>query len=257
MVAEVEGQGTTVRGARFGARAVLAAAALVLVAVPFGLLLFFVQDKWPPLLQVDVAGRDGLHGFAVSHLGFVTVMETLSTIGSWWVYLLVFAVIAGWLLWRRLPRLALFVAVTVGVNPLLNELVKLVVHLSRPVVADPILHANGASFPSGHAQAATVGYAVLLLVFLPVLRGLARPAAVFVAVLMVGAIGFSRVALGVHFVSNVLAGYVLGAAWVASMVALFNLWRRESGRPAVDPLRGLEPENAGRLDPRSSGSEAA
>jgi undecaprenyl-diphosphatase len=59
MVAEVEGQGTTVRGARFGARAVLAAAALVLVAVPFGLLLFFVQDKWPPLLQVDVAAGTG------------------------------------------------------------------------------------------------------------------------------------------------------------------------------------------------------
>ena len=143
------------------------------------------------------------------------------------------------------------------VNPLLNELVKLVVHRSRPVVADPIVHANGASFPSGHAQAAMVGYAVLLLVFLPVLRGLARPAAVFVAVLMVAAIGFSRVALGVHFVSDVLAGYVLGAAWVASMVALFNLWRRESGRPAVDPVGGLEPENARRLDPRSSGSEAA
>jgi membrane-associated phospholipid phosphatase len=257
MVAEYEGHGKAVRGARFGARAVLAAVALVLVAVPFGLLLFFVQDRWPPLLQVDVAGRDGLHGFAVSHFGFVTVMETLSTIGSWWVYLLVFAVIAGWLLWRRLPRLALFVAVTVGMSPLLNELVKLAVHRSRPVVADPIVHANGASFPSGHAQAAMVGYTVLLLVFLPVLRGWARPAAVGAAVLMVAAIGFSRVALGVHFVSDVLAGYVLGAAWVALMIAVFNLWRRESGRPAVDPVGGLEPENAGQLDPRSSGSEAA
>jgi undecaprenyl-diphosphatase len=225
--------------------------------VPFGLLLFFVQGRWPPLLRVDVVARDGLHGFAVSHRGFVTVMETLSTIGSWWVYLAVFALIAGWLLWRRLPRLALFVAVTVGVNPLLNELVKLAVHRARPVVADPIVHANGASFPSGHAQAAMVGYAVLLLVFLPVLRGPVRLAAATVAVLMVAAIGFSRVALGVHFVSDVLAGYVLGAAWVASMIALFNLWRREGGRPAVDPVRGLEPESAGRLDPGSSELDAA
>jgi hypothetical protein len=39
------------------------------------------------------------------------------------------------------------------------------------------------------------------------------------------------------------------------MIALFNLWRRESGQPAVDPVGGLEPENAERLDPRSSGSE--
>jgi len=80
-VAAFERRGQAAGGARFGGRAVLAAAALVLVAVPFGLLLFLVQDKWPPLLQIDVAGRDGLHGFAVSHLGFVTVMETLSTIG--------------------------------------------------------------------------------------------------------------------------------------------------------------------------------
>jgi undecaprenyl-diphosphatase len=71
--------------------------------VPFGLLLLFVQDKWPPLLRVDGAARDGLHGFAVGHRGFVAVMETLSTIGSWWVYLVLFAVIAGWLLWRGLP----------------------------------------------------------------------------------------------------------------------------------------------------------
>ena len=75
--------------------------------------------------------------------------------------------------------MALFVAVTVGVSPLLNELVKLVVHRSRPVVVDPVVHANGASFPSGHAQAAMVGYTVLLLVFLPCCvggRGLPRSA---------------------------------------------------------------------------------
>jgi membrane-associated phospholipid phosphatase len=83
------------------------------------------------------------------------------------------------------------------------------------------------------------------------LRGPARLAAVGVAVSMVASIGLLRVALGLHFVSDVLAGYVLGAAWVSSKVAVFNLWRRESGRPAVDPVGGLEPENAGRLDPRS------
>jgi undecaprenyl-diphosphatase len=179
-------------------------------------------------------------------------MEALSTIGSWWVYLLGFTAVTGWLLWRRLTRLAVFVAVTVAVNPLLNELVKVAVHRARPVLTDPVVHANGASFPSGHAQAAMVGYSVLLLVFLPVLRGPARPVAIVVAALMVLAIGFSRVALGVHYVSDVLAGYVLGAAWVASMIALFNTWRRESRRPSADPARGLEPESAPLLDPRNS-----
>jgi undecaprenyl-diphosphatase len=237
------------RGARFGVRAVLAGVALGLVAVPFGLLLFLVEERWPPLLHADNAARDDLHRLAVGNRAFVVAMEALSTIGSWWVYLLGFTAVTGWLLWRRLTRLAVFVAVTVAVNPLLNELVKVAVHRARPVLTDPVGHADGASFPSGHAQAAMVGYSVLLLVFLPVLRGPARSVAIVVAALMVLAIGFSRVALGVHYVSDVLAGYVLGAAWVASMIALFNTWRRESRRPSTDPAQGLEPESAPLLDP--------
>lgn len=250
--AEVTEPGTRTR---FGARAALAGVSLALVAVPFGLLLFLVEAKWPPLLHADGAARDGLNGVALGHRGFVTAMEVLSTIGSWWVYLIAFVAVVGWLLQRRLARLALFVAVTVAVSPLLNELVKVLVHRARPVLPDPVTHAEGASFPSGHAQAAVVGYSVLLLVFLPVLRGWIRSVTVTAATLMVLAIGFSRVALGVHFVSDVLAGYILGAAWVASMVAVFNVWRRESGQPPADPMEGLEPENAPVLDPRNPRTE--
>ena len=219
---------------------------LGLVAVPFGLLLFLVEDKWPPL-RVDDGARDSLHAIAVQHRWFVVVMETLSTMGRWWMYLSVFVVVAGWLLWRGLTRLAVFVAVTVGVSPGVNDLVKWAVHRARPVLANPVAHENGASFPSGHAQAAVVGYAVLLLVFLPVLRGVVRRTAVVGAVLMVLGIGLSRVALGVHYVSDVLAGYALGAAWVTAMIASFNVWRRQEGLPSAQPEEGLEPEQADRL----------
>src|SRR3954452_6411121 len=99
-------------GARFGARALLAALALALVAVPFGLLLFLVQDQWSPLLEVDDGARDSLHSFALLHTGFVTAMRTLSTLGSAVVYLPLFAVVAAWLVWRGHPRLAIFVGVT-------------------------------------------------------------------------------------------------------------------------------------------------
>ncbi|MCZ4491922.1 MAG: putative rane protein, partial [Conexibacter sp.] len=66
----------------------------------------------------------------------------------------------------------------------------------------------------------------------------ARAAAVVVAAVAVLAIGFSRVALGVHFASDVVAGYVLGAAWVAALTALFSAWRREQRRP---PARAAAP----------------
>jgi membrane-associated phospholipid phosphatase len=231
----------------FGVRGILAGLALGLVAVPFGLLLFLVEDKWPPLLRADDGARDDLHAFALQHRWFVVAMETLSTIGRWWMYLPVFLAIAGWLLWRRLTRLAVFVAVTVGVSPGINDLVKSVVHRARPVLANPVAHESGASFPSGHAQAAVVGYAVLLLVFLPVLHGAVRRVAICVAVLMVLGIGLSRVALGVHYVSDVLAGYLLGVAWVAAMIASFNIWRQKEGLPRTHPEEGLEPEHANRL----------
>src|SRR4051794_27262393 len=224
----------------FGARGVLAGLALALAAVPFGLLLFLVEDKWPPLLRVDDGARDGLHAFALQHREFVMAMETLTTIGRWWMYLPVFVVVVAWLLWRQMMRLAVFVAVTAGLSPAINDFVKWAVHRARPVLVDPISHENGASFPSGHAQAAVVGYAVLLLVFLPVLHGALRPIAVGVAVLVVLGIGLSRVALGVHYVSDVLAGYALGAAWVAAMIASFNVWRRAEGLAPAHPEEGLD-----------------
>jgi undecaprenyl-diphosphatase len=55
------------------------------------------------------------------------------------------------------------------------------------------------------------------------------------------------VALGVHYVSDVLAGYALGAAWGTAMIASFNVWRRKEGLPHAQLEEGLEPEQADRL----------
>lgn len=228
--------------ARFGARAVFAGAALGLLAVPFGLLLFLVEDKWRPLARLDASASNDMHSVAVDHDGLVTALKVLSTIGSAYVYIPLYAAIAAWLVWQRLPRLAAFVVVTVALSPLLNTLVKHAVDRARPALPDPVAHAAGMSFPSGHAQAAMVATSVALLVFVPLLQGAWRWVAVGVAVAYVLAIGFARVTLGVHYVSDVLAGYVLGAAWVAAMIAVFNAWRRERGRPPAEPTQGLEPQ---------------
>jgi membrane-associated phospholipid phosphatase len=243
--ASVPSPGTTTT--RFGARAVLAAAALTLVAIPGALTLLLVEDKWAPLLRADNGARDGLHDFAVSHAGFVAAMRLISDSGSALAWQIVLGAVVAWLLWRRLPRLAMFVVITAAGSSLLNTLVKTSVHRLRPVLSHPVAHEPGPSFPSGHAQAAIVGYAVLLLVFLSVLHGLWRTVTVTAAVLMILAIGFSRIALGVHYLSDVLGGYLLGAAWVAAMAAAFNAMRIESGRGPADVMEGLEPEQQTRL----------
>ncbi|GHH42174.1 phosphatase PAP2 family protein [Lentzea cavernae] len=128
---------------------------------------------------------------------------------------MLFTTIGGWLLYRRRWREAVFVAVAEIGGGLLNSLLKAVVHRQRPVVADPVAHANGLSFPSGHAQSAAVAATVLLVVFAGELNrtgqiylcGLAGPA--------VALIGFSRVALLVHYVFDVLVGYCSGIAWAS------------------------------------------
>lgn len=232
---------------RFGARSVLAAFALLLVAVPFGLVLLLVEDKWPPLLRADAGARDSLHGYAVAHAGFVRAMQLISDSGSGVAWMGVLAVVVFWLLWRRLPRLALFVVITGLGSSLLNTVAKASVHRLRPVLTNPVAHEPGLSFPSGHAQAAIVGYSILLLVFLPVMHGAWRRLGIALAVFMVLAIGFSRIALGVHYLSDVLGGFVLGGAWVAATAAAFNAMRVERGRRPVDVSEGLEPEHSQRL----------
>jgi undecaprenyl-diphosphatase len=109
------------------------------------------------------------------------------------------------------------------------------------VLSDPVAGAQGLSFPSAHSQAAVVGYAVLLLVFLPLLHRAWRGIAITFALLAVLAIGFSRIALGLHYVSDVVGGFVLGAAWVAAMAASFNVVGVDRGHSA----RLASPRSAG------------
>ena len=186
----------------------------------FGLLLFLVQGEWRPLLRVDEAARDELHEYAVTHGGFVSALRTLSTVGSAYLYLPLFCLVAAWLVRQGRRGLAVFVLLAVGISPLLNQLVKHLVDRARPVLDQPVAHASGLSFPSGHAQAATVAVLVLMVVFLPRLRRAWRAAAIAAGVIWIAAIGLARVGLGVHYVSDVLAGVALGTVWVTAVVSV-------------------------------------
>jgi membrane-associated phospholipid phosphatase len=219
--------------ARLDVRVVLAAVSLALLVFPFGLTLLLVEDRWAPLLRLDRGARDSLHRYAVARPGFVAAMQLISNSGSGAVWAVVLTLSVGWLLWRRLPRLALFVVITAAGSSLLNVMVKTAVHRLRPVLADPVARARGLSFPSAHAQGAVAGYEVLLLVLVPILYGPWRRVVVTYAVLAVLAIGFSRIALGVHYPSDVWGGFMLGAAWVAAMAAAFNVTAVNRQRRAV------------------------
>ena len=133
---------------------------------------------------------------------------------------------------------------------LVDSAVKILVDRPRPEVDHPVHTAFGKSFPSGHSMSSTICYGALLLVFLAVLHRRWRPPAIAATVLLVLAIGSSRLLLGVHFLSDVLGGYALGLAWLVGATALFEVWRVEEGRRPSAPLEeGVEPEAAAALRP--------
>jgi undecaprenyl-diphosphatase len=150
--------------------------------------------------------------------------------------------------WRRGHlRLAIFLVVTALGGGLLDTVVKEAVDRPRPSLVDPVATAYGKSFPSGHAMSSTFVYGALVLVFLPAIGRRYRPVVIGGAVLLVLAIGFSRLALGVHYITDVAGGFVLGLAWLAASTGAFSIWRVEMGRPPVDLREGLEPEAAEHL----------
>jgi undecaprenyl-diphosphatase len=232
--------------ARYGLRLTLLAVAFLLVAVPFGWLLSQVQHHGT-LVRLDTAAARDLHGWVRGSPHLVTALKVLTFFGSPpWLWLLV--AVAVVVTWRSHHlRLCVFLAVTTVVGGLLDSVVKVAVDRPRPSLVDPVATAHGKSFPSGHAMSSTIVYGALLMVFLPVLARRLRPAVVTVAATLVVAIGFSRLALGVHYISDVVGGYVLGLAWLVASVAAFSTWRVERGRAPVEPMAGLEPEAAADL----------
>jgi membrane-associated phospholipid phosphatase len=229
--------------ARFGLRVTLLAVALLIVAVPFGLLLEQVV-RLGPVDRADKAVASDLHVVACERPLLVSVMRVVSALGTFpWIHLFV-AITVGWLLVRRERRLAIFVAATTISGGLLNGAVKTLVDRPRPSLEGCLLGtARGMSFPSGHAMGTTICYGTLLLVGITFVRPRGRQALIAVYGGWVALMALSRMTLGVHYLSDVLGGIALGAAWLAAGTAAFEIWRRERGRPMTGPLdEGLEPE---------------
>ncbi len=216
---------------RYGLRVTLFALALILIVGPFGLLLRDVTQQGA-LTEVDTAAANTLHEEVRESPMLVTVLKVVTFLGSpAWFYVL----LGGFVIYLALhgrSRVAAYVAVTSVLGGLISRAVKVWVARPRPSLVDPVASASGMSFPSGHAMGATVCYGVLLLAVLPMLPRKWRAAACVAYALTVASISFTRLALGVHYITDVVGGIVLGLAWVAIATAAFGIWRAEEATNA-------------------------
>lgn len=191
---------------------------------------------WAWLTRADYAVLNPLHAFGVKHLAWVRFWDVFCTVFSpegFRVLGLVVAVVAA--LQRKL-RVVLFLLTTIGLSGVLADLAKDLVDRPRPVGA--MAHSVSSSFPSGHAVAAMVGVLALLTISAGVFSQRTRSWTIVLAVTLVLAVAFGRVALNVHYPSDVIAGWALGYLWYLGWLLVI--------RPV-----GLTPARAGR-GPRPS-----
>ena len=176
----------------------------------WAVLVVLVVTEWGPLQRLDLTVADDLHRVALDHPGQVDWWRWVSRVLHPDVERIAWAIVVVALLVKRRFRPALFVVVVMGGAALLEAVVKTAVDRGRPVFADPVASAAGKSFPSGHALGAVVAFGLLVLV---VPRRFRIPAAVLgvVAALLVS---YSRLALGVHYLSDVVGAWLLGGAWL-------------------------------------------
>lgn len=132
-----------------------------------------------------------------------------------------------WVRRRRIWTVTLMLAVFGGMG--LNFLMKNLFIRPRPHFNDPILTLTSYSFPSGHTMTATVFYGTLCVLALSQThRWQWRALAVLGTAFCVLLVGFSRIYLGAHFLSDVLAAIAEGLAWLAfSLIAIETIRRRQ------------------------------
>jgi len=180
----------------------------------------FSEQAWLARLDLSVLNWLQSHGSERGESAFVFV----SWLGAP-VLLAVDVVFAILLAVRREWRSLTIWTIAIVGGAVLDEVLKMAFRRVRPAVSSEFITSHSWSFPSGHAMNSLVTYAMLAyLCRTYVADAKARFAITVGAVLLIVAIGFSRLYLGVHYLSDVTAGYLAGGAWT---LACITAWRYE------------------------------
>jgi undecaprenyl-diphosphatase len=173
----------------------------------------------------DTAVRQAIHAYAAPAL--TRAMKAFTLAGSALILIPVGCVAVWRLASAGRKRAAALLVISVLGGEVLDQLLKLLFHRPRPEpffgFREPITY----SFPSGHAITACSFYLVLAAILSRRIGSKSARAALWsFAAILAGAIGFSRVYLGVHYPSDVIAGYAAAAIWIVALERGYAAWRR-------------------------------
>jgi membrane-associated phospholipid phosphatase len=182
-------------------------------------LIVLARTTGGPVHRFDIGVETHLNHYLTHHRGQLALWKDVSNVGgpSTWRVLAALAVVILWVRGRRRP--AIVVAAAMVAAAVLSSATKVLVGRPRPTVPLALDHAGGKSFPSGHALNSFVAIGLLVALAWPVVGRGWRAFLTVLAIVIVGAIGFSRLILGVHYPTDVLGGWAIGLALVLIALA--------------------------------------
>lgn len=231
------------RGIRTDGRLLLAFLALAIVSLAFLKFASEVRegdtmafDRWAMLAlrhPNNLAIPDGPAWF-----GFA--MRDITALGGATGLTLITLVIAGFLLVARKFATAGFVLAAITGGAVLSTLLKAIFLRARPTIVPHLVTVDTASFPSGHAMNSAIVFLTLGALLTRTQKSrTVRIYLVAVAILLTLLVGFSRVYLGVHWPSDVIAGWIVGAAWASFCLAIARIL--QARRQIEQPEEGASP----------------
>jgi undecaprenyl-diphosphatase len=181
-----------------------------------------------PLIKWDISVAEYFHSIALNTSPWIIdIMIVGYYIGL--QGMIIFGVLLGlYFIFKRLWKELVMVCVTMGTSGLIFLVLSHIFNRPRPFTLFPTLiwpkSPNVPGFPSGHALSIIVCCGLLLYLFAPKIKSrFGKVLAVIIAILVVIFIGFSRLYIGDHYLTDLIAGYALGIAWFGLTVTLIEL----------------------------------
>lgn len=172
-----------------------------------GIALFFIAVLIALLTPWDAA---------LSHLlilspadGLVSITKIISKLGSFAIVTPLTLILGGWLWLKKRFYEALWAVATMGSCRIIFTILKVIIGRERPVFDEPLTHAISYSFPSGHSVNSIAFLLVCYFIFSQ------RKSILFMTIIATLLIGWTRLALGAHWCSDVLAGWGCGLMWIS------------------------------------------
>lgn len=189
-----------------------------------------------PIVQFDVALANELHAQATPTSTLVYFV--ISYIGGQGSLIIGIVVGAVFILRRQWSNLTFWTITLVG-GAILNPVLKNMVARPRPTFTDPFFVEMTYSFPSGHSMISLITFGMLAyFLWLAIPNRYARILIAFATTLLIILVGISRLTLGVHYFSDVIAGFAAGGIWLGVCILVHELFRRKQAHLRANATPG-------------------